>query len=490
MPNVAYQLTLTSEQANSGPYYIVTYTTGSTFVPVLAGSPAFLPNVGSTAIVQIPSAASSASYLAFKLNNEGDQGPCAYCDNDVILVITGSTPTASICCTGSLLAVNQCLRYTIENFAAPTRFFNYTDCNRQSQTLTLTGFTSASICLFDYEFNSEVNIIPAGTCTESGSLSVLYNSSTASSTCLSCSFVTVQTSSNGINWGGNKTGSCGTSQSISLDLPSNISGSGSLYYFRIFQTCSGSVTSSFFNTGSLFVSASLPTSSCCEPTITSTTLSGSFVSLAFTLPASASCQSCSAITVETSVNNITWTGSNTAGCTSPFLYSTASLATASFHYFRMYQNCVGGATSSYSNTGSLYISGSATGSGCTGTTVFTIRNASCGGGTVNDIGLNGVFFGSLSGPSTFPLTSTLYGTKTNPSGLICSGSNTIQANVTTNIAGVGNCGAMFIYINGSPGPNYTYFFGGDPYPQITGVNINAGDTVEVMISCFSGSCPP
>jgi hypothetical protein len=59
-----YQITLTSEGANSGDFYDVTYTTASLFYPVTAGSPAFLPNVGSVASVSIPDSALSSSYLA------------------------------------------------------------------------------------------------------------------------------------------------------------------------------------------------------------------------------------------------------------------------------------------------------------------------------------------------------------------------------------------------------------------------------------------
>ncbi len=64
MPST-YTLTLLSEQANSGPYYVVTYTTASIYGPVQAGSPAYLPDVGSTADVTIQE--NTASYLAFKL---------------------------------------------------------------------------------------------------------------------------------------------------------------------------------------------------------------------------------------------------------------------------------------------------------------------------------------------------------------------------------------------------------------------------------------
>jgi hypothetical protein len=120
-------------------------------------------------------------------------------------------------------------------------------------------------------------------------------------------------------------------------------------------------------------------------------------------------------------------------------------------------------------------------------TNWTIRNADCGLGTVNDIGINGSFMNTLSGPSTFPLTSTLYGTKSNPNGVICGAGNLIQANITTNIAGTGNCAFMEIIINGVQ-TNILYFTS-NPFPQISGVVINSGDNVEVRIGCFLGPCP-
>lgn len=120
-------------------------------------------------------------------------------------------------------------------------------------------------------------------------------------------------------------------------------------------------------------------------------------------------------------------------------------------------------------------------------TNWTVRNADCGFGTVNDIGINGSFMGTLSGPSTFPLTSTLYGTKASPNGVICGSGNLIQANVTTNLPGTGNCAFMEIIINGVQVA--ILYFTSNPFPQISGVVINNGDNVEVRIGCFLGPCP-
>jgi hypothetical protein len=90
MPDIQYKLTLQSESLNSGPYYVVTYSTGSaTYFPVVSGSPAYLPNTGSNATVVITSG--SYANLSFKLNN-GVGGDCELCNNDVVYIVTGSAP--------------------------------------------------------------------------------------------------------------------------------------------------------------------------------------------------------------------------------------------------------------------------------------------------------------------------------------------------------------------------------------------------------------
>jgi len=326
MPST-YTLTLLSEGANSGPYYVVTYTTASIYGPVSGGSPAFLPNVGSTANVTIQE--STASYLAFKLTN--NTSGCEYCNNNVIFTITGSAPvvpTASLCC-------------------APT--------------ITNVAVTASSANIYF---------------------------TTQSGTCADCVAITAQTSSNGVDWGNN----------------------------------------------------------------------------------------------------------TTSGCTSPITVSTTTgYPTGSYVDFRLQMTCSGSTSSSYSDifswvTGSGGGGGGGTGSVCS--TNWTVRNASCGFGTVNDVGINGYFMNTLAGPSTFPLSSTLYGTKSSPNGVNCTASNSITVNVTTNLPGTGNCGAVFIYINNAPAPSYTQFFTSEPSITVNGVSISSGDSVEVMVSCLPGSCPP
>lgn len=126
-----------------------------------------------------------------------------------------------------------------------------------------------------------------------------------------------------------------------------------------------------------------------------------------------------------------------------------------------------------------------------GTSTWTIRNADCGFGVIYDVGINGNFIGSLEGPSNFPLSSTLYGTKTNPSGIVYnSSSNTIQVNVSTNLPGSGNCGYLYIYVNGNAFPAYSIQFTSSPYVSISGVYIGDSDAIEVAVNCYPGCAIP
>ena len=148
MPNPIYQLTLLTENANSGPYYNVTYTTASVFNPVLIGTPAYLPNVGDSVFVTIPSG--SFSYLAFNLNNGITN--CDYCDNNVLLVITGSAPVQTFAYVSWSLSetlsptVNADLLITssavelLSQFTAASGSFNATS----SATIFFQGYNSGS----------------------------------------------------------------------------------------------------------------------------------------------------------------------------------------------------------------------------------------------------------------------------------------------------------------------------------------------------------
>jgi|688.fasta_scaffold188392_2 hypothetical protein len=106
-----------------------------------------------------------------------------------------------------------------------------------------------------------------------------------------------------------------------------------------------SVTSSVnFQSGHTYViSASNQPADCCTPTITSASISGSDISIFFTT--GSGCTGCTATTVERSVDGSTWTGANTAGCTSPRVLT----APTSSMYYRIQQNC-GAVSSSFSNS--------------------------------------------------------------------------------------------------------------------------------------------
>jgi hypothetical protein len=315
MATLSYKIQLTTKGATGGPYYNVTYSTGSIFYPVLSGTPAFLPTTSSTAIVEIPSGI--FSYLAFNLDSGVD--PCGLCDYDYTFVVTGSAPTAS-CCTPTLDSV-----------------------------------------------------------TPSGSfVNIAFTLPTASVSCLSCSTVTIQTSTNGTTWGNDSTGTCTSPRTITAPTASC---SSYTTYYRLYQTCSGSVTSSFSNTGSYFTSASEAT--CCTPSITSIALSGSSTSSLFvnySAGATGCCLTCSFITLTTSSNGTDWGGAVTASCTgSQFLVAAPACNTSS--YYRLQQTCSGSITSSFSPSSSFsficpgpveYIIDEAasgtSGSACSGTT--------------------------------------------------------------------------------------------------------------------------
>jgi len=292
MPNLSYKLILQSEGANSGPYYNVTYTTASVYNPVLSGTPAYLPNVGDSVVVAIPSA--SFSYLAFNLNN-GIGGGCELCDNDVIFVITGSAPTppTSSCCTPTLNSV------------------------------TLSG-----------SFANVAFTLPTGSC-------------------LSCSVVTIQTSANGTIWDTSYTAGCTSPRSITAPTASCNS---STTFYRLYQTCSGSVTSSFSNTGSLFVSASgatccVPTITSIAPSGSLT--SSLFINYATT--SGSCCLTCSFITLTTSSDGTNFGGAVTASCTGSQFIVTAPLCDET-GYYRLQQTCSGSVTSSFSATSSFSFS--------------------------------------------------------------------------------------------------------------------------------------
>ena len=121
-----------------------------------------------------------------------------------------------------------------------------------------------------------------------------------------------------------------------------------------------------------------------------------------------------------------------------------------------------------------------------GNSFWTIRNNDCGTNsnnvpaTINSLAINGVQIGNLSG-STFPLTSTLQGTKTNPPGIIYGGSNNIQVNLTA-IPIDNTLARLVININQNEVYNQNFL---SPFPSANGIIINEGDDIQVIIYCYS-----
>jgi hypothetical protein len=122
--------------------------------------------------------------------------------------------------------------------------------------------------------------------------------------------------------------------------------------------------------------------------------------------------------------------------------------------------------------------------------IWTVSNYDCGLGTVNDVGINSNFMGSLPlGPSTFPLVSTLGGRRQYPNGVI-NGLNTIQINHSTNLQGTGNCLAVYIYVNQTSVPDYVdYSLSSSPITIINNVNLLTTDDVWIEVECYVGECP-
>lgn len=349
-----YQLTLQSEGINSGPYYNVTYTTSSVFYPVTAGSPAYLPNVGSTATVGIPSG--SIIYLAFNLNN-GVGGGCELCDNNVVYTVQGCP---CVCGAEIINKANTQISYSYQDCygnpfsgSIPTDATGSLPCGDQPFYVQISSITTTGPAVITYGSCSAPSPI---CCTPTldnvslsgGSVSVAFTLS-GDSFCSSCSTVTIQSSSNGVNWGGAVTDNC-TSPRL---LPTASACTGSTFYYRVYQTCSGSVTSSFSNTGSIFISGS--GTSCCPPSITSiepVDITTSSLYINYSSGSGPCCIDCSYITLTTSSNGTTWGGAVTASCTGSQFTVTAP-APRSTRYYRVQQTCSGSVTSSFSATASF-----------------------------------------------------------------------------------------------------------------------------------------
>lgn len=126
MANYAYLITLVSESFNSGPYYNVYYTTGSNYITAISGSPAYLPNIGNTAVVIIPTGSTG-----LRLNNKIG-GDCELCDNNVDISLGGGggTPTTT--------DLKLWLKPENLTFSAG-RVSGWTDASPNSVTITVPG---------------------------------------------------------------------------------------------------------------------------------------------------------------------------------------------------------------------------------------------------------------------------------------------------------------------------------------------------------------
>ena len=101
-----------------------------------------------------------------------------------------------------------------------------------SFTASFASATSSFCCT-----PSITSLEPSGSLTSS----LFVNFATGSTgCCLACSFMTLVTSSDGVSFGGAVTASCATGRFTTL-APSE----GNTFYFKIQQTCTGPVTSSF-----------------------------------------------------------------------------------------------------------------------------------------------------------------------------------------------------------------------------------------------------
>jgi len=346
MANLSYILTLQSEGAQSGPYYEATFITGAYFTPVVSGSPAYLPNPGSTATVVIPSG--SYSYLAFKLRGADD--PCEICySTEVVYTVTGSAPVFT-CCTGSIL----------------------------------TTALSASV------------------------VNLTYNSGTGAS-CYDCSFITFQTSSNGLDFGGDKTGSCGVSQSVTFTPPTASCPATTIYY-RAQQTCttdSGNVTSSYWVTSSY---TGATASVCCTPSITNIEPANpetSSLTVSFSSGSDGCCINCVSMSIVSSSNGTTYGSEITLPCTASS-FTTNAPTEGNTLYFKIYQTCSGSVTSSFSAVDSYTYPSSQT--------LFEFTGCGRGntvGGACSDAANNNRTFVSDCDTSTFGVGCVVY---TNPGG--------------------------------------------------------------------------
>jgi hypothetical protein len=171
MPNLLYKLTLLTEGLNSGPYYNVTYTTASVFYPVLSGTPAYLPNVGDSVVVAIPSG--SFSYLAFNLNN-GIGGGCELCDNDVVFVVPTSTTTSTTTTTTTVPPTTSTTTTTTTSPTTSTTTTTTTAPPTTTTTTTSTTTTTTTGASVEYQIDNAASGDSATACAGSTTTSIVW----------------------------------------------------------------------------------------------------------------------------------------------------------------------------------------------------------------------------------------------------------------------------------------------------------------------------
>lgn len=136
----------------------------------------------------------------------------------------------------------------------------------------------------------------------------------------------------------NRSNSNGTNN-YNIDLSNSGIVRGTTIYFRLVNLCSPTLSSS----PSSIVSGSCEVVSCCTPTLNGVSIDGGVLYVGWTLGAG-SCLPVSAVTVQSSTDQITWTG-NTGSSTSPRTFGIPTVTT----YYRVVSNCLGGGTSAASN---------------------------------------------------------------------------------------------------------------------------------------------
>lgn len=136
----------------------------------------------------------------------------------------------------------------------------------------------------------------------------------------------------------NRSNSNGTNN-YNIDLSNSGIVRGTTIYFRLVNLCSPTLSSS----PSSIVSDSCEVIPCCTPTLNGVSIDGSTLYVGWTLGAG-SCLPVSAMTVQTSTDQVTWT-SSTGSPTSPRTFGIPTVTT----YYRVISNCLGGGTSAASN---------------------------------------------------------------------------------------------------------------------------------------------